>query len=91
METRANYALIGALVIVATAVIAAFVLWLGQSEFQRDFKSYDIVFEGPVSLEAGGAVRYIGVKVGAHTDQVLAELGYSAERIAELRAGKVVA
>ena len=64
METRANYALIGALVIVATAVIAAFVLWLGQSEFQRDFKSYDIVFEGPVSLEAGGAVRYIGVKVG---------------------------
>ncbi len=64
METRANYALIGALVIVATAVIAAFALWLGQSEFQRDFKSYDIVFEGPVSLEAGGAVRYIGVKVG---------------------------
>ncbi|MEX1250206.1 MAG: MlaD family protein [Hyphomonas sp.] len=64
METRANYALIGVLVIVATALVAAFVLWLGQSEFQRDFKSYDIVFEGPVSLEAGGAVRYIGVKVG---------------------------
>jgi len=64
METRANYALIGVLVIVASALVAAFVLWLGQSEFQRDFKSYDIVFEGPVSLEAGGAVRYIGVKVG---------------------------
>lgn len=64
METRANYALIGALVIVATAFIAAFVLWLGQSEFQRDYKAYDIVFEGPVSLEEGAAVRYIGVKVG---------------------------
>ena len=64
METRANYALIGALVLVAAAVIAGFVLWLGQSEFQRDYKSYDIVFEGPVSLEEGAAVRYIGVKVG---------------------------
>ena len=31
METRANYALIGALVLVAAAVIAGFVLWLGQS------------------------------------------------------------
>lgn len=64
METRANYALIGALVLVAAALILGFVLWLGQSEFQRDFKSYDIVFEGPVSLEEGAAVRYIGVKVG---------------------------
>ncbi len=64
METRANYALIGALVLIATAVVAGFVLWLGQSEFKRDFKAYDIVFEGPVSLEEGAAVRYIGVKVG---------------------------
>ncbi|MBA3069489.1 MAG: MCE family protein [Hyphomonas sp.] len=64
METRANYALIGGLVLIAAGVIAAFVLWLGQSEFQRDYKAYDIVFEGPVSLEEGAAVRYIGVKVG---------------------------
>jgi len=64
METRANYAVIGAFVILATLAVAAFVLWLGQSEFQRDFKSYDIVFEGPVSLEDGAAVRYIGIKVG---------------------------
>ena len=64
METRANYALIGALVVIATALVAGFVLWLGQSEFQRDFKAYDIVFDGPVSLEQGAAVRYIGVKVG---------------------------
>jgi phospholipid/cholesterol/gamma-HCH transport system substrate-binding protein len=64
METRANYALIGGLVLAAAAMIAGFVLWLGQSEFQRDYKAYDIVFEGPVSLEEGAAVRYIGVKVG---------------------------
>ncbi|MCK5744930.1 MAG: MCE family protein, partial [Oricola sp.] len=50
--------------IVATLAVAAFVLWLGQSQFQRDYKAYDIVFEGPVSLEDGSAVRYIGIKVG---------------------------
>ncbi|WP_321488591.1 MlaD family protein [uncultured Hyphomonas sp.] len=64
METRANYAVIGAFVILATLAVAAFVLWLGQSQFQRDYKAYDIVFEGPVSLEDGSAVRYIGIKVG---------------------------
>lgn len=64
METRANYALIGVLVIAAAAAIAGFVLWLGQSEFRRDYKVYDIVFDGPVSLEEGAGVRYIGVKVG---------------------------
>ena len=64
METRANYALIGGLVILAAFLVAGFVLWLGQSEFQRDYKAYDIVFQGPVSLEEGAAVRYIGIKVG---------------------------
>jgi len=64
METRANYAVIGAFVILATLAVAAFVLWLGQSQFSRDYKAYDIVFEGPVSLEEGSAVRYIGIKVG---------------------------
>lgn len=64
METRANYALIGGLVILAAALVAGFVLWLGQSEFSRDYKAYDIVFDGPVSLEEGAAVRYIGIKVG---------------------------
>ncbi len=64
METRANYAVIGAFVVLATLAIAGFVLWLGQSQFRQDFKMYDIVFEGPVSLEEGSAVRYIGIKVG---------------------------
>lgn len=35
--------------------------------------------------------RHIGVGLGAHTDQVLGELGFSAERIAQLRQDKVVA
>jgi crotonobetainyl-CoA:carnitine CoA-transferase CaiB-like acyl-CoA transferase len=34
--------------------------------------------------------RHIGAAIGQHTDQVLGELGYSAERIEELRRAKVV-
>ncbi|UZE10504.1 CaiB/BaiF CoA transferase family protein [Pseudomonas sp. B21-053] len=34
--------------------------------------------------------RFIGAAVGEHTDQVLGELGFSVERIAELRRNKVV-
>ncbi|KJZ45006.1 CaiB/BaiF CoA-transferase family protein [Pseudomonas fluorescens] len=34
--------------------------------------------------------RHIGAAIGQHTDQVLGELGYSAERIKELRRARVV-
>ena len=34
--------------------------------------------------------RYIGAALGEHTDQVLGELGFGAERIAELRRAKVI-
>lgn len=37
------------------------------------------------------APRHIGAPVGAHTAEVLGELGYNAEQIAALRAGKVIA
>ncbi|MGY1954069.1 CaiB/BaiF CoA transferase family protein [Pseudomonas pergaminensis] len=36
------------------------------------------------------APRHIGVAVGAHTDEVLAELGFGAQRIADLRQAKTV-
>ncbi len=64
METRANYALIGAFVILAVLSGLGFALWLGQSQFNKEYDVYDIVFEGPVSLEDGASVRYIGIKVG---------------------------
>jgi crotonobetainyl-CoA:carnitine CoA-transferase CaiB-like acyl-CoA transferase len=34
--------------------------------------------------------RHIGAALGQHTDQVLGELGFDAQRIAELRRAKVV-
>ncbi len=64
METRANYALIGAFVLLAAAAVIGFALWLGSSQFNRDYARYDVVFPGPVSLEEGASVRYIGIKVG---------------------------
>lgn len=64
METRANYALIGAFVMMASAAVIGFALWLGSSQFNRDYSIYDVVFPGPVTLEEGASVRYIGIKVG---------------------------
>lgn len=67
METRANFALIGALVLMAVIAFAGFTLWLGHSQFNRDFDAYDVVFEGPVTLEAGAGVRFNGINVGEVT------------------------
>lgn len=46
----------------------------------------------PIKFSSGlPAPRHIGATLGAHTREVLAELGYSAEQIDQLRAAKVVA
>ena len=46
----------------------------------------------PIKFSSGlPEPRHIGAELGAHTEEVLCELGYSAERIAELKAAKVVA
>lgn len=64
MEPRANYALIGAFVLAAAAALMGFILWLSQAQFRQAFEDYDIVFQGPVTLDQGASVRYIGIKVG---------------------------
>ena len=44
---------------------ALFVYWYSDSRDQRDFKRYEIYFDGSVSgLAVGGQVRYLGVDVG---------------------------
>ncbi len=64
METRANFALIGALVMVSVVAAVAFILWMSQSQFNRNYDVYDMIFDGPVALESGASVRFNGIKVG---------------------------
>lgn len=65
MEREANYAAVGAFVLVVALVGALFVYWYSDRREHRDFQRYEIYFDGSVSgLERGAAVRYLGVGVG---------------------------
>jgi phospholipid/cholesterol/gamma-HCH transport system substrate-binding protein len=68
METKANYVLIGAFVLLAAGAMALFTLWIAGNPFSRSFKDYDVIFSGPVNgLSEGGEVRFNGIKVGEVT------------------------
>jgi phospholipid/cholesterol/gamma-HCH transport system substrate-binding protein len=65
METRANYVLIGAFVLLAATALALFTLWIAGTPLNQNTSTYDVVFEGPVNgLTEGGEVRFNGIKVG---------------------------
>src|SRR5579862_954470 len=65
MERSANYAAVGAFVLVVALVGALFVYWYTDAREHRDFNRYEVYFDGTVSgLERGSAVRYLGVGVG---------------------------
>src|ERR1700761_3725694 len=65
MEREANYAAVGAFVLLITLIGALFVYWYSDSRDHKTFRRYEIYFDGSVSgLERGAAVRYLGVGVG---------------------------
>ncbi len=65
MEREANYAAVGAFVLLLVAMAGAFVYWYSDTRDTRDFTRYEIYFDGSVSgLTEGGAVRYLGVDIG---------------------------
>src|ERR1700730_10695508 len=65
MEREANYAAVGAFVLVVLLVGALFVYWYSDTREHKTFRRYEIYFDGSVSgLERGAAVRYLGVHVG---------------------------
>lgn len=65
METRAEYILVGAFVLVLLAGIAVALLWFVQAPFKASAAQYDIYFNGSVSgLDVGSDVRFNGVLVG---------------------------
>jgi phospholipid/cholesterol/gamma-HCH transport system substrate-binding protein len=72
MERKANYALVGFSTLILILAAIAFVIWLSQFQFNRDFDLYDIKFVGPVNgLTQGGEARFNGIKVGEVTDIAL--------------------
>jgi phospholipid/cholesterol/gamma-HCH transport system substrate-binding protein len=69
MEREANYAAVGAFVLVVALAGALFVYWYSDTREHRDYSRYEIYFTGSVSgLEKGAAVRYLGVPVGRVND-----------------------
>jgi phospholipid/cholesterol/gamma-HCH transport system substrate-binding protein len=65
MERDANYAAVGAFVLLVTAMAGLFVYWYADSRDAREYQPYEIYFEGSVSgLTEGSTVRFLGVDVG---------------------------
>jgi phospholipid/cholesterol/gamma-HCH transport system substrate-binding protein len=65
MEIRASYVIVGTVVLVLLAGLAAFSLWLVEAGVDRDVARYEIAFAGSVSgLQQGGQVLYRGIPVG---------------------------
>jgi phospholipid/cholesterol/gamma-HCH transport system substrate-binding protein len=65
MEREANYAAVGAFVLLVIAMAVLFVYWYSDSADRRDYTRYEIYFDGSVSgLTRGSPVRYLGVDVG---------------------------
>ena len=65
MEREANYTAVGAFVLLIVSMAVLFVYWYAGTGNDRDYKRYEIYFEGSVSgLNRGSTVRYLGVEVG---------------------------
>jgi phospholipid/cholesterol/gamma-HCH transport system substrate-binding protein len=65
MEREANYAAVGAFVLLVIAMAGLFVYWYTDAHEHRDFTRYEVYFDGSVSgLTRGAPVRYLGVDVG---------------------------
>ena len=69
MERNANYAAVGAFILLVTLVGALFIYWYTDAREHRNYSRYEVYFDGTVSgLERGSAVRYLGVGVGRVVD-----------------------
>ncbi|HET7755904.1 MAG TPA: MlaD family protein [Steroidobacteraceae bacterium] len=65
MEREANYAAVGAFVLIVALLGTLFVYWYSDTREHRNYRRYEIYFTGSVSgLDKGAAVRYLGVGVG---------------------------
>jgi phospholipid/cholesterol/gamma-HCH transport system substrate-binding protein len=65
METKANYAAVGAFVLACVIGIVIAILWLAGAQYIHEFETYRTYFTGSVTgLGDGTKVRYNGIDVG---------------------------
>jgi phospholipid/cholesterol/gamma-HCH transport system substrate-binding protein len=65
MEPRAHHVLIGLFTLAAIVSGLFFALWLNNSDSDRDYTWYEIIFsEGVSGLSEGSPVKYSGIRVG---------------------------
>ncbi|MEO1732656.1 MAG: MlaD family protein [Pseudomonadota bacterium] len=64
METRANYALIGAFTLVGVLAALGLILWLAKVDVDRQYAYYDVLFNDVSGLGVSSSVRYNGLPVG---------------------------
>jgi phospholipid/cholesterol/gamma-HCH transport system substrate-binding protein len=65
MEREAHYTAVGAFVLLVAAMAGLFIYWYTDHNDRREFRRYEIYFQGSVTgLSEGGSVRYLGVDVG---------------------------
>ncbi len=87
METKANFVLVGAFVMVLLAAIGGFVLWLARPQ-TAEAARYLIYFTGDVTgLAQGSVVRYQGIRVGEVTSVRLDAKTQQIEVVIEVRQG----
>ncbi len=69
METRANYALIGAFTLAIIVAVFGFVYWFSGGDKSQRRQPVRVVFSGPVSgLSKGSSVTFNGLRVGEVTE-----------------------
>lgn len=73
METKANFALIGAFTILGFLGLLAFLMWFAKLEIDRQFDYYDIYFNEVSGLGVSSEVTFAGLSVGKVVDMVLAD------------------
>lgn len=87
METRANYALLGGATLAGIVMVMLFAMWLARASFNREFATYDVVFDGPArGIGKGTEVRFNGIRVGEVRDLFM-DPGQETNVVARVRIG----
>ncbi|NIA10903.1 MAG: MCE family protein [Nitrospiraceae bacterium] len=66
MESKGNYVITGVFVVIVSAALVVFILWLGKfNEKRQEYDHYNIYMAESVSgLQKDSAVKYMGVEIG---------------------------